>query len=87
MFRQGILTEGEGSVQLTSLCLLVPFDIANIIYLFYQTSYLNEEVNCTEPSPSVSVPWFGFVNVSRLFQVNWLKGSIKPQSLCCSQIQ
>jgi hypothetical protein len=50
MFRQGILTEGEGSVQLTSLCLLVPFgpfDIENIIYLFYQTSYLNEEVNCT----------------------------------------
>jgi hypothetical protein len=27
--------------------------------LFYKTSYLNEEVNCTEPSPSVSVPWIG----------------------------
>jgi hypothetical protein len=25
------------------------------MYLFY-TSYLDEEVNCTEPSPSVSVP-------------------------------
>jgi hypothetical protein len=24
--------------------------------LFYKTSYLNEEVNCTEPSLSVSVP-------------------------------
>jgi len=24
---------------------------------FYKTSYLNEEVNCTEPSPSVSFPW------------------------------
>jgi len=24
---------------------------------FYKTSYLNEEVNSTEPSPSVSVPW------------------------------
>ncbi len=23
----------------------------NIIYLFYKTSYLNEEVNCTEPFP------------------------------------
>jgi hypothetical protein len=31
------------------------FDIANIIYFFYKTSYLNEEVNCTVPSPSVSV--------------------------------
>ncbi len=23
---------------------------------FYKTSYLNEEVNCTEPSPSMRVP-------------------------------
>jgi len=36
------LTEKEGSVQL-------PF--------FTKTIYLNEEVNCTEPSPSVRVPW------------------------------
>ncbi len=28
----------------------------NIIYLYYKTTYLNEEVNCTESSPSVSVP-------------------------------
>jgi hypothetical protein len=28
-----------------------PFYIENIINLFYKTSYLNEEVNCTEPSP------------------------------------
>ncbi len=28
----------------------------NSIYLFYKTSYLNEEVNCTEPSTSVSIP-------------------------------
>jgi hypothetical protein len=45
---QGILTEGEGSVQLTSLYKLV--EIANIIFLN------NEEVNSTEPSPSVSLP-------------------------------
>ncbi len=32
------------------------FDIATINLLFYNTRYLNEEVNCTEPSPSVSVP-------------------------------
>jgi len=25
-------------------------------FLFYKTSCLNEEINCTEPSPSVSVP-------------------------------
>jgi hypothetical protein len=32
--------------------------IVNIIYLFYKTSYLNEEVNCTEPSPLLGVPWY-----------------------------
>jgi hypothetical protein len=26
-------------------------------FLSYETSYLNEEVNCTDPSPSVGVPW------------------------------
>jgi len=26
---------------------------------FYKTSILNEEVNCTLPSPSASVPWTG----------------------------
>ncbi len=26
------------------------------MFLFHQTSYLNEEVNCTKPSPSVSAP-------------------------------
>jgi hypothetical protein len=33
------------------------FDIEIIIYFLTKTSYLNEEVNCTEPSPSVVVPW------------------------------
>ncbi len=28
-------------------------------FLFYKATYLNEEVNCTEPSPSVRVPWLG----------------------------
>ncbi len=32
------------------------FDFENIIYFLYETRYFNEEVNCTEPSPSVSVP-------------------------------
>jgi hypothetical protein len=29
----------------------------NIIYFFYKTTYFIEEVNCTEPFPSVSIPW------------------------------
>ncbi len=33
-----------------------PFYIENIIDLFYKTSYFNEEVNCTEPSPLDSIP-------------------------------
>jgi hypothetical protein len=28
-----------------------------LFFLFYKTSYYNEEVNCTEPFPSVSIPW------------------------------
>jgi hypothetical protein len=27
------------------------------IFTFYKTSYLNEEVNCTDPSLLVSAPW------------------------------
>ncbi len=34
---------------------LSTFYIENIIYFFYKTSYLNEEVNRTELCPSVSV--------------------------------
>ncbi len=33
------------------------FYIGNIIYIFNKTGYLNEEVNHTEPLPSVSIPW------------------------------
>jgi hypothetical protein len=29
--------------------------------LFYKTSYLNEEVNCSEPSPSLSVPLLSYL--------------------------
>jgi len=32
-------------------------NIANSINLLYDTSYLNEEANCTESSPSVRVLW------------------------------
>ncbi len=34
------------------------FYTRNIIFLSYETSYLNWEINCTEPSPLVRVPWF-----------------------------
>ncbi len=59
---QGSLTEGEGSVQLTSLYLLVQiaFMLQLLFNFFYKTSYLNEEVNSTEPSPSVSFPWLAY---------------------------
>ncbi len=39
-------------------CLL----ILNYIFLFYKTTYFNEEVECNEPTPSVSVPWY-YANV------------------------
>ncbi len=38
------------------LALTSAFDIANIIYFSSKTKYLNEEVNHTQPAPSVSVP-------------------------------
>jgi hypothetical protein len=41
----------------TNLFRSAPFYIENIISLFYKTSYLNEEVKCTEPSSLVSIPW------------------------------
>ncbi len=58
---QGTLTEGEGSVQLTSFywrALISCFWYwKNMWFLhFYKTSYLNKEVNHAEPSPSVRVP-------------------------------
>jgi hypothetical protein len=41
----------------TNQSISAPFYIENIINLFYKTSYFNEEVNSTEPSPLVSIPW------------------------------
>ncbi len=45
------------SVPCTNQFRSVPFYIENIIYIFYKTRYTNEEVSCTEPFPSVSIPW------------------------------
>jgi hypothetical protein len=52
---QGVLTEGESSVQLASF-MLAAFDHLKMIY-FLQTRYLNEEVICTKPSPPVSASY------------------------------
>jgi hypothetical protein len=41
----------------------MPNYIQNVLNLFNIISYLNEEVNCTEPSPSFSFPW---VNLQRV---------------------
>jgi hypothetical protein len=54
MVSQGILSTID-LLALISLDDLLFFE--NFIYLFTKTSYLNEEVNCTDPSPSVSIPW------------------------------
>ncbi len=54
---QGILTEGERSVQFTSLYKLV-FHAETIIF-FCIKNFLNEEIICTEPFPSVRVPQTG----------------------------
>jgi hypothetical protein len=52
----------KGRLSTVDLLVLTSLDqlllIVQTHYLhFYKTSYPNEEVNCTEPSPSVSVPW------------------------------
>ncbi len=60
-FIQATLKEVEGTVQWTSCYQLVYisyFWYCKQYLLLYKASYLNEEVNHTEPSPSVSVPCF-----------------------------
>ena len=56
---QGSLTEVEGSVQLTSSYLLVQTSFF-LYRKYYNLRYLKEEVNSTQPFPSVSVPCFDF---------------------------
>jgi hypothetical protein len=45
-----------GSPPCTNYLRVTAFDIEVFILLCYETIYLKEEVNCTEPSRSVSVP-------------------------------
>jgi hypothetical protein len=72
---QGILSEVEGSVQLTSLYWPVQincFPYWNYIFFVTKTTYLNEEVNCTEPSLSSWVPW----SLSRVLWLQQKNGKI-----------
>ncbi len=55
-----VLLKGKAQYRLppcTSQVRSASFNIESTIYLFYKTSSTNEEVNCTEPSPLVSIPW------------------------------
>ncbi len=61
MFIQGIFTEGEDSVRLTSLYTKLrpaAINTKKIFSPFYNTSYLNNEDNRTEPLPSIGFTWF-----------------------------
>jgi hypothetical protein len=85
--------KGEGSVQLTSLYLSTAdllvltslvklnFYTENIIYHFYNTSYLNEEVNCTDPSPSVSTPCFGQLVFSSAYICDFVFYTSLPEGI------
>ncbi len=90
---QGILT---GRISTINLLVLTSSNYLLLIvkmhiFLFLQTSYLNKEVNCTEPSsPLVSCPWSGiqlivngqgwlggnFRQRKKLIWVPWLKVSL-----------
>ncbi len=54
-----VLQKGK-RVSTVDLLVLTRFDqllfILKMLYTFYKTSCLNEEVNCTESSPSASIP-------------------------------
>jgi hypothetical protein len=51
----------QGRLSIVDLLVLTSFYqvilTTQMLFTFYKTSYLNKEVNRTEPSPSVSVPW------------------------------
>jgi hypothetical protein len=64
---QGGLGEGEGSIQLNSLC-FTSLDLLILtlkFLIFYKTSCLVEGVNSTEPSPSVCILWKGLLGKSK----------------------
>jgi hypothetical protein len=50
----------KGSISTVDLLLLISCGqllfIVKLYFSLFKTKYLNEEVNCTQPSPSVRVP-------------------------------
>ncbi len=78
---RGILTEVAGSVQLTSLyelgsTNLLPLMLKMFILLFYETSYLDKEVNSTKSFPLVRVP---HINVPKSWACT-IKSNLGPYS-------
>ncbi len=73
---QGIFTEEDGSVPLTSLSnqLLL---IMKFFFLHYGMSYLNDEVNRTEPSPSERVPLLRSWSTFKQVKPRWKKTESK----------
>ncbi len=64
--------------RLNTIDLLLPtcfnpaaFDIANIIYFFTKQATFNLEVNRTNPSPSISLPWMSYLMSLRFAE--WVK--------------
>ncbi len=58
-----------------NLLVLIRLDnlLLRLFFLFYKTSYLNEEVNRTLPSPTVRVPWknaLAYFTLQHLWQQN-----------------
>ncbi len=57
VYYQGLRTKGVVLTSSYEPVQISCFSHQNYNFLFYKTTYLNDEVNCTENSPSVRVPW------------------------------
>jgi hypothetical protein len=75
---------GWGKLNTTNLLTLTRLDkllsILQTFLLFSKTKYLNEEVNRTEPSPSVCVPWLKLSNL----HIRWWHSFRSEESSCQS---
>jgi hypothetical protein len=47
------------------------------MYLFSKTIYINEELNCSEPSSSFSIPWI----ITREGKARWLAHSLHSEKI------
>ncbi len=57
--RKSFTRGGLSTVDLLELTSLDELDKLKMLFTFlYKTSYINEEVNCTVPFPSASIPQF-----------------------------